>query len=293
MAQENKTGGVEELLGLFRLERIEDNLFRGPSREMQGKRVFGGQVLGQALTAASRTVEGRSAHSLHAFFLRAGDPEVPIVYVVDRSRDGRSFTNRRVVAVQHGRPILNMAASFQVPEEGLSHQSDMPEVPEPEKLKPIHFDLERCEKLPEKVRRLIEHQRPFEFRPVESVEVLQPSPRRPYQCIWFRTSAPVPDDDHLNRCMLAYVSDYNLLPTAALPHGISLLQGNLQMASLDHAMWFHRPARIDDWMLYVIDSPSSSGARGFCRGSIYSRDGTLVASTAQEGVLRVWESSKR
>ena len=290
MKRDATRGTVEELLELFRLERLEDNLFRGPSRELSGKRVFGGQVLGQALTAASRTVEDRVVHSLHAYFLRAGDPEVPIVYDVDRSRDGRSFTNRRVVAIQHGRPILNMAASFQVPEEGLSHQIDMPEMPPPEGLQPMHVELEQCEKLPDKVRRLIEHQRPFEFRPVEPVDVMRPRERPPHQCIWFRTVAPVPDDDHLNRCMLAYVSDYNLLATASLPHAVSLLQGNLQMASLDHGMWFHRAARIDDWMLYVIDSPSATGARGFARGLIYRRDGTLVASTAQEGVIRLWQT---
>lgn len=283
---------VAELLELFRLERIEDNLFRGPSREVGGKRVFGGQVLGQALTAASLTVEGRVAHSLHAYFLRAGDPEVPIVYDVDRSRDGRSFTNRRVVAIQHGRPILNMAASFQVPEEGLEHQDEMPEVPAPEDLSPWHVDLTKCRKLTDKVRRLIDHQRPFEFRPVEPVDVLQPRARPARQCIWFRTVAPVPENDHLNRCMLAYVSDYNLLPTTARPHGVSLLQENLQMASLDHGMWFHRAARIDDWMLYAIDSPSASGARGFARGSIFRRDGVLVASTAQEGVVRLWETDR-
>jgi len=281
---------LEELLALFRLERLEDNLFRGASHEIGDRRVFGGQVLGQALTAASHTVDDRDAHSLHAYFLRAGDPAVPIVYDVDRSRDGRSFSNRRVVAIQHGRPILNLAASFQVPEEGLSHQGTMPDVPAPEALKPMHVDLEQCDKLPEKVRRLLDHQRPFEFRPVEPVDLLRPRKRPPHQCIWFRAVAPVPDDDHLNRCMLAYVSDYNLLPTASYPHGISFLQGNLQMASLDHAMWFHRPARIDDWMLYVIDSPSTSGARGFVRGAIFRRDGTLVASTAQEGVIRLWPS---
>jgi acyl-CoA thioesterase-2 len=290
MAEDSIPGEVlDGLLELFRLERLEDNLFRGPSHEVGGHRVFGGQVLGQALTAASHTVEDRVVHSLHAYFLRAGDPEIPIVYDVDRSRDGRSFTNRRVVAIQHGRPILNMAASFQVPEEGLSHQGEMPEVPGPEELEPMYLALEQREKLPEKVRRLLDHQRPFEFRPVEPVDLLNPSKRPPHQCLWFRTIAPVPESDHLNRCMMAYVSDYNLLPTAAFPHGVSFLAGNLQMASLDHGMWFHRPARIDDWMLYVIDSPSTSGARGFVRGAIFSRDGTLVASTAQEGVIRLWD----
>jgi acyl-CoA thioesterase-2 len=288
MDSRQSDAALDDLLRLFRLERLEDNLFRGESREIGGRRVFGGQVLGQALTAASRTVTDRAVHSLHAYFLRAGDPEVPIVYDVDRSRDGRSFTNRRVVAIQHGRPILNLAASFQVPEQGLSHQREMPEVPAPETLQSMHLALEQCEQLPEKLRRLIDHQRPFEFRPVEPVDLLRPSKRPPRQCIWFRTSGPVPDDDHLSQCMLAYVSDYNLLPTAAFPHGVSFLDGKLQMASLDHAMWFHRPARIDDWMLYVIDSPSSSAARGFVHGSIFHREGTLVASTAQEGVIRLW-----
>ena len=283
---------LQGLLDLLQLEKLEINLFRGRSAAVSGKRVFGGQVLGQALTAASHTVDGRVVHSLHAYFLRAGDPEVPIVYDVDRSRDGRSFTNRRVVAIQHGRPILNMAASFQIPEEGLSHQSEMPDVPPPEELEPMHVELERCQQLPEKVRRLIRHQRPFEFRPVEPVDVMRPHKRAPRQCIWFRTVRPIPDDDHLNRCMLAYVSDYNLLPTASFPHGLSFLDGRLQMASLDHAMWFHRSVAVGDWSLYAIDSPSASGARGFVRGSIFSRDGALVASTAQEGVVRVWSQAR-
>lgn len=279
---------LDDLLELFRLERVEDNLFRGPSRAISGRRVFGGQVLGQALTAASETVEERVVHSLHAYFLRAGDPDVPIVYDVDRSRDGRSFTNRRVVAIQHGRPILNMAASFQVAESGLSHQSEMPDVPDPESLEPMRADASGCEHLAEKVRRLIQHQRPFEFRPVDSIDLLDERPRPPRQSIWLRTTAPVPPELGLDRCLLAYVSDYNLLPTAAFPHGVSFLDARLQMASLDHAMWFHRPVRIGEWLLYVIDSPSASGARGFVRGEIFARDGSLVASTAQEGVVRLW-----
>ena len=283
---------LENLVTLLRLEQIEDNLFRGPSNDILRRRVFGGQVLGQALTAATRTVTDRVVHSLHAYFLRAGDPEIPIVYDVDRSRDGRSFTNRRVVAIQHGRPILNMAASFQVIEDGLTHQDAMPDVPPPERLENMFLDLEQCEKLPEKVRRLLDHQRPFDFRPVEPVDVLHPMKRAPHQAIWFRTIDRLGDDDDLHRSVLAYVSDYNLLPTASLPHGISFLQGNLQMASLDHAMWFHRPVRVDDWLLYVIDSPSASGARGFTRGSIFSADGSLVASTAQEGLIRIWPEAR-
>ena len=280
---------LEDLIRLLSLEQLEDNLFRGPSNDILRRRVFGGQVLGQALTAATRTVEGRVVHSLHAYFLRAGDPEIPIIYDVDRSRDGRSFTTRRVVAIQHGRPILNMAASFQVIEEGLSHQAAMPDVPPPDALERMHLDLEQCEKLPNKVRRLLEHQRPFEFRPVEPVELLDPKPREPNQAIWFRTIDRLPDDDHLHRCVLAYVSDYNLLPTSSLPHGVSFMEGTVQMASLDHAMWFHRPMRVDEWLLYATDSPSASGARGFTRGSIFSADGTLVASTAQEGLIRIWD----
>ena len=282
---------LKDLIELLSLERIEDNLFRGESPDIGSRRVFGGQVLGQALTAASRTVQDRTVHSLHAYFLRAGDPEVPIIYDVDRSRDGRSFTNRRVVAIQHGRPILNMAASFQVPEEGLTHQIPMPDVAGPGGLSSIHLDLEQCARLPEKVRRVLDHQRPFEFRAAEPVDVLKPVKRPARQNIWFRTVDPIPADDHLNRCMLAYVSDYNLLPTASLPHGVSFLQGNLQMASLDHAMWFHHPPQVGEWMLYVVDSPSASGARGFVRGSIFDRRGRLVASTAQEGVIRLWPQS--
>ncbi len=283
---------LQGLIDLLRLERLEDNLFRGASQDLDRHRVFGGQVLGQALTAASHTVEGRVVHSLHAYFLRAGDPEVPIVYNVEQSRDGRSFTNRRVVAIQHGRPILNLASSFQVPEEGLCHQAQMPDVPPPEEFENFRVDLEQSEKLPEKVRRLLDHQRPFDFRPVEPVDLIRPRKRPAQQNIWFRTIDAIPDDDHLNRCMLAYVSDYNLLPTAVLPHGVSFLQGNLQMASLDHGMWFHHPPKMGEWMLYAIDSPSSSGARGLCRGLIFSRDGTLIASTAQEGVVRLWPESR-
>jgi len=287
------TDELQDLVDVLQLEQLEVNLFRGRSRELHSARVFGGQVLGQALSAAGRTVEDRLVHSLHAYFLRAGDPEVPIVYNVDRSRDGRSFTNRRVVAIQHGRPILNLAASFQVEEEGLTHQIDMPEVPAPDELAPMQLDPDKYGPgLPDKVRRLLEHQRPFEFRHVDPVDLLHPRERPPRQCIWFRTAHPVDVPEHMNRCLLAYLSDYNLLPTAVFPHGVSFVDGRLQMASLDHAMWFHHRAAVSEWLLYAIESPSASGGRGFTRASIFRRDGRLVASTAQEGVIRLWETVK-
>jgi len=271
------------------LERLEDNLFRGQSRDIGSARVFGGQVLGQALAAAGMTVAARAAHSLHAYFLRAGDVEAPIVYEVDRSRDGRSFTSRRVVAIQHGRPILNLAASFQVAEEGLDHQSEMPDVPPPDSLADSrHYKREVVSKVPEKMRRYLTAQRPFEFRHVAPLDLLKPDKRPAQQCVWFRALGQLPDEAELHKVLLAYVSDYNLIGTATLPHGISFLQGNVQMASLDHAMWFHRPARLDQWLLYALDSPSASGARGLARGQIFTEDGVLIASTAQEGLIRLW-----
>ncbi len=281
-----------DLLSLMRLERLEDNLFRGQSRDIGSLRVFGGQVLGQALSAASRTVAERSAHSLHAYFLRAGDVEAPIVYEVDRSRDGKSFTNRRVVAIQHGRPILNLAASFQRHEEGLEHQAGMPEVPRPQTLSDSRdYQPEDVRKVPEKMRRYMTTRRPFEFRHVEQPDLLEPRKRPARQHIWFRAIGDLPHEQGLHRVLLAYVSDYNLIGTATLPHGISFLQGNVQMASLDHAMWFHRPVRVDQWLLYSLDSPSASGARGLARGQIFTEDGVLVASTAQEGLIRLWSDA--
>lgn len=290
-AQQDPADGdvLADLLRLMRLERLEDNLFRGQSRDIGSSRVFGGQVLGQALMAAGRTVSERAAHSLHAYFLRAGDVEAPIVYEVDRSRDGRSFTSRRVVAIQHGRPILNLAASFQKAEEGLEHHASMPDVPAPESLPDSrHYTREVVNKVPEKMRRYLTTQRPFEFRHVDPLDFVAPSKRPATQLIWFRALGTLPDDLELHKVLLAYVSDYNLIGTATLPHGISFLQGQVQMASLDHAMWFHRPARLDHWMLYALDSPSASGARGLARGQIFSEDGRLVASTAQEGLIRLW-----
>lgn len=280
---------VRELVDLLELERLEDNLFRGQSRDIGTHFVFGGQVLGQALSAAQRTVEtGREAHSLHAYFLRAGDINAPIVYSVERTRDGGTFSSRRVVAIQHGQPILNGSISFQVPEPGFEHQSSMPEVPMPEDIEPMQpMPPEQLAKLPEKLQRWLGVDSPFEFRHVWPQDRLHPVKRPPIQHIWFRLSAPVGDSPDLHRALLAYASDFNLIGTATLPHGISYYTHNVQMASLDHALWFHRPFRADEWLLYSFDSPTAQGSRGFARGQIFTRDGRLVASTAQEGLIRL------
>jgi len=280
---------LADLLQLLELERIEDNIFRGESRDIGGERVFGGQVLGQALSAASYTAGARTVHSLHAYFLLPGDVNAPIVYEVDIARDGKSFSTRRVVAIQHGRPIFNMAASFQVPEQGLEHAAAMPEVPSPEGLADVR-ELPRAifDKTPDKVRRFLTHERPFEFRLVEPLQVEPPVVAEPRRHLWIKTVGPLPDSADLHRNVLAYVSDYQLLATAMRPHGIDYTAGNLQLATLDHAMWFHRPFRVDEWLLYSMESPSASGGRGLGLGRIFTRDGSLVASTAQEGVIRVW-----
>jgi acyl-CoA thioesterase-2 len=278
-------GRLQELLKLLDLERLEDNLFRGQSRDIGAPQVFGGQVLGQALVAASRTVEDRQVHSLHAYFLRRGDVNAPIIFEVDRSRDGGSFTSRRVVAIQHGQPILTMSSSFQITEPGLDHQSPMPAAPPPEELRDLgEINAELVHRVPEKVQCFFRQQRPFEFRAVDPPDFLHPVKRAAEKRVWFRVTGKLPDDQALHRCLLTYVSDYHLLDTATLPHAVSFMQ--LQMASIDHALWFHRDLRVDDWHLYVTESPSASGARGFGRGAIYSRTGTLVASVAQEGLIR-------
>jgi acyl-CoA thioesterase-2 len=280
---------LADLLKLLELERIEDRIFRGESRDLGGARVFGGQVLGQALTAASYTVQGRHVHSLHAYFLVGGDVEAPIVYEVDVARDGKSFSNRRVVAIQHGQPIFNMTASFQVPEQGLEHAEPMPQVPGPEGLADVReLPPDVLERVPEKMRRFLTHERPFDFRPVEPLHVVSPPKAAPFRHIWVRTVDRLPDNADLHRNVLAYVSDYQLVSTATLPHGIHFAEGNVQLASLDHAMWFHRPFRVDEWLLYSMESPNASGGRGLALGRFFTRDGTLVASTAQEGVVRVW-----
>ena len=273
----------------FALERLEVNLFRGQSRDTGSPQVFGGQVLGQSLMAAHSTIEDdRVVHSMHAYFLRRGDFTKPIVYIVDRSRDGGSFSARRVVAVQDGEQIFTCSVSFQKPETGLEYQFAAPNVPPPEDLAPMTKPSQaELEKLPEKLRRWLEIERPFEFRPVQKYNPLAPVACEPVRQSWMRAVDKLPDDDQLHHCLLAYMSDYWLLDTSTMPHGSSFLRGNLVMASIDHAIWFHRPARVDDWMLYCLDSPSSSGARGFARGSFYSRSGVLVASTAQEGLIRL------
>ena len=280
---------VSELVELLTLERLEDNLFRGQSRDIGTKYVFGGQVLGQALSAAQQTVEDdRSVHSLHAYFLRAGDITAPIIFDVDRARDGRSFSTRRVTAIQHGQPILIFASSFQKSEPGVEHQFNMPEVPQPDDVAPTAPPPpEVLEKLPAKMQRWLSRMGPFEMRPIYPRDEFNPPKRPPYQQVWLRLVDKIDDSPELHRAMLAYASDFYLLGTNTFPHGISYYQPNVQMASLDHAMWFHRPFRVDEWMLYSLDSPTAQNARGLARGLIYARDGTLVASVAQEGLIRV------
>lgn len=281
---------LQELLGLLDLEPIEVNLFRGRNRYLGSRRVFGGQVLAQALVAAGRTIEEeRAAHSLHAYFLLPGDVEVPIVYQVERLRDGGSFSTRRVTAVQRGQPIFFAAVSFQRVETGLEHQSDAPTgVPGPDGL-PSETDRARAAGplLPEAVRAVYTRDQPIEFRPVDPPNPLAPEPRPPVGHTWFRASGPVPDDPLTHQALLAYASDYGPVGAALRPHGRSFLQPDVQAASLDHALWFHRPFRADEWLLYRTESPNASGARGFAHGAIYTAAGRLVASVAQEGLIRV------
>ena len=288
----NSSGGpVGELLSLLDLEPIEVNIFRGVSPP-QGfsQRVFGGQVLGQALVAAMRTVEDRICHSLHAYFLIPGDPKVPILYEVDRSRDGKSFSSRRVVATQHGRPIFHMSVSFQIDEPGFEHQIDAPKVPDPESL-PTEDEQRRAiaDQVPAEHREQFLRPRPIELRFADRLNVLHPQKRPPNQAVWVRATGPLPDARGLHQCVLAYASDMTLLDTCLLPHGVGWFDRRVQTASLDHAMWFHRPFRADEWLLYVQDSPAASGGRGFNRGLVYAQDGTLVASVTQEGLIRLRE----
>jgi acyl-CoA thioesterase II len=278
---------LEQLLSILDLEQLEVNLFRGLSPQVGWQRVFGGQVIGQALVAACRTVEGRAAHSLHAYFLRAGDPTVPIIYEVDRIRDGTSFSTRRVVAIQHGQAIFSMAASFHKDEPGLQHQMKMPEVPPPEAL-PSEAELKEqlIDRLPEPVKAYWQHERPIEIGPIDLSRYFSPENRAPSQQVWIRATGSLGDDLALHQCVLAYASDFTLLDTALIAHGRFVFDPRLMLASLDHAIWFHRSFRADEWLLYVQDSPSSGAGRAFCRGTLFTREGDLVASTAQEGLVR-------
>ena len=279
---------LKDLIELLKLERIDDNIFRGQSRDIGSAQVFGGQVVGQALSAAHDTVEDRRAHSLHAYFLRRGDMTAPIIYEVDRARDGGSFSMRRVVAIQHGRPIFNLAVSFQKPETGLEHQAEMPDVAGPDGLQDLtDVAPEILQKIPEKMRRYLTDKRPFEFRPVSPMNFAAPKKQPAIKHIWIRAVDKLPDSNSLHQNLLAYVSDYELLGTSTLPHGLPFGRGMVQMASLDHAVWMHRDARVDEWLLYSLDGPNTSGARGFARGQFFTQDGRLIASTAQEGLVRV------
>jgi acyl-CoA thioesterase-2 len=280
---------VDDLVRVLDLEPIEVNIFRGMSPDEDRQRIFGGQVAGQALVAAARTApEDREVHSLHGYFLRAGDPRVPVLYEVDRLRDGGSFTTRRVVAIQHGTVIFNMAASFQVPEDGFDHAFPMPDVPPPEDLPTLR---ERFARAGVPLTPWLARDRPIDIRHVDpggpgsTPEELR-RPRDPHHHVWLRADGRLPDDPILHTVVLTYASDMTLLDTSLIPHGGSWGDPGVFMASLDHAMWFHRPFRADDWLLYAQDSPDASGGRGLSRGLVFTRDGTLVATVIQEGLIR-------
>lgn len=281
---------MQEVLDLLDLETIEKGLFRGQSRNFFGKNVFGGQVLGQALMAAGRTVDGRLPHSLHGYFLRAGDVNAPIVYQVENIRDGKSFCTRNVKGIQHGENIFLMSASFAMPEEGLEHQVPMPEVEGPDGLPSEHeLRLKVAPLIPERIRDVFIRERPVELRPFDPVNPFAPAKKEPRRYHWMKAQSRLPDDPLLHMCILAFASDYALMSTAMLPHGVSFMQNNMQAASLDHAMWFHRDFRIDEWLLYDMDAPNASASRGMNFGRIFTRDGKLVATVAQEGLMRLRE----
>ena len=285
-----KKKALNKLIKLLDLETLEENLFRGQSENIGGPRVFGGQVIGQALTAAVRTVpEKRFVHSLHAYFLRPGDMEYPIIYDVERTRDGGSFTTRRVVAIQKGEPIFDMALSFHKIEKGPSHQIDMLDIPGPnESTSELEVRKKMIDKVPAKYRDFFLRERPIEIRNLPGEGMFEePTKKEPYKHVWMKAVGKLPDDVVHHQAILAYASDMGLLSTSMNPHKLSFAKGNVMSASLDHAMWFHRPFRADEWMLYSTDSPSASNARGFNRGSVYTEDGTLVASAVQEGLMRV------
>jgi acyl-CoA thioesterase II len=278
---------LDRLLSLLDLEQIEINIFRGRSPDETVQRVFGGQVAGQALVAAGRTVpEDRPVHSLHAYFIRPGDPSVPLVYSVDRVRDGRSFTTRRVLAIQHGQPIFALSASFQRPEPGFEHSAPMPDVPAPEGLR---SNVDRiAEALGQPVPRYY-RESPIELRSVGplSIEAYNdPSLRRDSNLVWLRVKEKLPDDPLLHVCLMTYASDLTLVDTVLLKHGVTVTDGHTTSASLDHAMWFHRPFRADQWLLYAQDTPAAAGGRGLARGQVFTTEGDLVVSVVQEGLIR-------
>ncbi|MCE1115665.1 MULTISPECIES: acyl-CoA thioesterase II [Pseudomonas] len=279
---------LDDLVDLLSLESIEENLFRGRSQDLGFRQLYGGQVLGQSLSAASQTVEdARHVHSLHGYFLRPGDASMPVVYSVDRVRDGGSFSTRRVTAIQKGQPIFTCSASFQYDEEGFEHQVPMPDVVGPENL-PSEVELASAmaDKLPERIRDKVLCAKPIEIRPVTERDPFNPKPGDPVKYAWFRADGNLADTPALHKYLLAYASDFGLLTTALLPHGKSVWQKDMQIASLDHSLWFHRNLRADEWLLYATDSPWAGNARGFCRGSIFNRAGQLVASSTQEGLIR-------
>lgn len=281
---------IDDLVELLELEPIEHNIYRGRNRDIGSGRIFGGQVLAQSLVSARRTVEeeDRSAHSLHGYFILPGDLEIPVVYFVDRLRDGRSYTTRRVTAIQHGRAIFNMSASFHRTEEGPAHQASMPEVPPPDGLRSeLELIREQADRIPAGLREVLTQDRPLEMRPVEPLDPFEPEPRPPTRHTWVRTVGTLDDDPLHHQAVLAYASDYGILGAALLPHGRTFRDPDVMAATLDHAIWFHRPFRADEWLLYTMESPVACRARGFARGSFFTHEGVLVASVAQEGVLRI------
>jgi acyl-CoA thioesterase II len=279
---------LEELLRLLKLKKIEKNIFQGQSQDLGFGNVFGGQVLGQALSAASRTVGSEfAAHSLHGYFMRAGDAAKPIVYTVDCIRDGKSFITRRVVAVQNGLAIFSMAASFHRDEQGYEHQDTMPVIKGPQGLEnEIEMAKRLSDQIPRPILKKLLCKKPIEIRVVNPVNPFDPKPMPPEKYIWFRAIDKIPDDDAAHRYILAYASDFHLVSTCLYPHGKTFWSPDMQVASLDHSMWFHKKFRMDDWLLYVMKSPNAGKARGLSIGSIYTRDGSLVASVAQEGLIR-------
>ncbi len=288
----SKRSALGKLVHTLELEQLEQNLFRGRSPDDGWQRVFGGQVVGQALRAATHTVEARFAHSLHAYFMRPGDPKIPIIYEVEQTREGRSFATRRVIAIQHGKPIFTMSCSFHQEEPGFTHAIKMPDVPDPDEL-PSEDELrgQLLENMPAQIRAYWQKERPVEVRPVDINRYISPQKANPVQHAWLRPTGPLPDDLAVHQCAIAFATDIALLDTALVPHGRTIFDPRLALASIDHALWFHKPARFDDWMLYSTDSPVAAGARGFTRGTLFTRKGDLIASAAQEGLIRNLEDA--